>query len=354
MKKLLVIGLLLSFGFSACDMFGPVPTHPACDYTYVQTFTERGGDILCGILPGYPIRFVDLILPGNFRTCIGDQSFIIGCIEEAIIENEDWSSDMLNNYPLVFRQANAEKKQKADMVKTVWVESTRPFWTLHNEGLKHYKEDGGYLELEEGVDVFYSKDGHFCTLTINGGDEPLFTVTWPEKVVTPVPFHELTGFSFPIPLYSAEVTINRIDPYFEGGFIFAVEATGCDDKSMYTGFGMYFTAPTHAEMAEYIAAEITKDFNAAIKAGYVNEGNSYALPLSITNDLVDRFISEVGIIVKWEVTGFTGDGSTITTPGPQSLLDGEFGIAFGHLTKTISLKCTVMVGWETIELEFKI
>ncbi|MDR2585079.1 MAG: hypothetical protein LBC84_02500 [Prevotellaceae bacterium] len=352
MKKLLVIGLLLSFGFSACDMFGPVPTHPACDYTYVQTFTERGGDILCGILPGMPIRFVDLILPGNFRSCIKNWGDITMCIDDALAEN--WYDDFEENYPIRFRQANAEKKQIADMVKTVWVESTRPFWTVMEEGGVHFfnAADGSW---QWDHTVLTEKNGHFWTITVvNGDDDPLFTVTWPEKVVTPVPFTELTGFSFPIPLYSAEVTINRIDPYFEGEYMIWIEATGCNDDNMYTGFRVSFAAPTHAEIADYIAAEITKDFNAAIKAGYANEGNSYALPLSMAEDLYARFISVVGIIIDWEVTGFTGDGSTITTPGPQSLLDGEFGIAFGHLTKTISLKCTVMVGFETIELEFKI
>ena len=232
MKKLLIIGVAFAFGLNACTFgFGPVPSDPLCDYTYVQAFTEPSGDVLCAIIPGEVVPFVDYIDWFGTRwgrACIGDILFVKDCVIEAVEELTEGGTNM-DIYPL--NVANEAK---------VWIESTMPWWSLDFTKAEHVIWDGtNWIKLVKGVDYTISDldpfgDPYLRVMTIlDGSGKELFSLSWTEKVLTPTPF----SVEIPIPTYSGYVTITRIDPdYFGDDYIFTVESTGYYMEPRYTGF----------------------------------------------------------------------------------------------------------------------
>ena len=247
MKKLLIIGVAFAFGLNACTFgFGPVPSDPLCDYTYVQAFTEPSGDVLCAIIPGKVMSFVDYIDWFGTRwgrACLGDQLFVDRCVVEAVLELTGGDMDL---YPV-----------NVGWEGSVWIESTMPWWSLDFSGVEHISCDWDFdllatppfttppVVLVDGVDYVISDlepidNPYLRVMTVlDGGGKELFTLSWTEKVLTPTPF----SVEIPIPTYSGYVTITRIDPDFEGSYIFHVKSEGYYMAPCFTGFMVNFIEP---------------------------------------------------------------------------------------------------------------
>ena len=188
MKKLIILGIALSFGLSSCGFFdfGPVPIEPSA-YAYIQAKTTKGGDNLC--------------VGGPY---VGDYNGAL----KTMINNGIMSSGNYIEFDGNFVGS-----------KTIYIESTLNNWTVKD--MKFFEPDPpGYFEI----------DSHFFTFKPVGAEYPSevflkhpyldldwFKFEWPVHTVS-----VWDVYSFETPIFSGPITITKLDSAAPAGDIYLI------------------------------------------------------------------------------------------------------------------------------------
>ncbi|MCL2502441.1 MAG: hypothetical protein FWE99_04850 [Bacteroidales bacterium] len=321
MKKILILGIALSFGLSSCGFFdfGPVPE--PFDYAYIQAIekTATGDVLLC--------TPVVMPVPGDY--------------DPATV------TDGVNASGKAISFAWASKETKA-----VYIKSSLNNWTL-----KDMQVLKGGAPLPAGQVKFAPAGADYPTsVTINDGTKDIFKLVWPGRTIT-----VWDVYTFETPQFSGDIKIEKLaEPtaLTAETYIFHVKGYGAFTldyfpSPLYTGFKVNIAAQTTAEAnAITLAANTTKltadvaKFDAAVSSpverdyvGTASNGfgstwrNVWTLPTSggigFTN--LDVFTWEIGTAVP---------GIRISSGGVLQIDKSIIPIGYA----TVTLKATMKVG----------
>jgi len=315
MKKIVILGVALAFGLSACTLFGPVP-EPFDAYPYqIQAKVEDGqGAVLC-----------DLMYP----------------------EYQGWPSatDALD-YGLTGEVLKVPFGKEASA--KVFIETTLPNWfiweffsigdfivkgTLNGTALAGNYLTDYTIPLTDGL-----------TYTMVEKANELFKVMWKDPCMTLIDWRNATPptpevyYAFLFPEFSEYVTIERIDPYFAGDATFTVK--GADQwhhGNVWTAFRVEFGTAQSA--ADLILAEV------ALSTTVVPSSGAYLLPVAggtpntVYNALTANGVT--GVTFTWTVagtssTGVAISGGNVNWPSSDSsvILTLKVDATFGGETKS--------------------
>jgi len=328
MKKLLVIGIMLAFGLSACDMFDAVALDPTEDWIYVMAKTELGRD---------GKEYSKFLVNGQ-----------IVCGQEVYTRSPVFEEAINSN--LTTRVVDIPAFDMS--VHEVWIETTMPWWSLEDLNHHIFTSFGSADWMDDyttisGIpyyaDVTYKTVGYERVATYSYDGDDLFEVRWPVSKEIPKidPFGLFTKYGIKIydimPSYSGVVKIKRLVENFDDviGFgiqedvdiTFHVKADGfITEVPRYTGFKVSFKGLDDEQYAEYIVNEAA-DYFYTVNEAPVNaipftnvevgdDWHSWLYPLVCNVGYTFLFGGETIKVVKW--TGNVGD------PAPDAGLDGWY------------------------------
>jgi len=206
MKKLLILGVALACGLSACTLgFGPVPPIPTGWAYQIQAHVgDIDGDILCPLTPDYE----------------GWPSHLDAIYEALAV------SGISDTPPFGVATGPILEIPFGDGEKGVaYIESLVPYWTLWPDAAidAHWSGalcENGALWCTDMASSFgpVKKEGDICTMEFLHGTDVYFTVSWKERDLSPAG----GVFTFPWPKFNGEVVIERVDPLFAGYVYFTV------------------------------------------------------------------------------------------------------------------------------------
>ena len=218
MKKIIILGIALSFGLSSCGYFDfvPVPIEPK-DYVYIQAKTAKGGDLLC---VGGPFT-------GPYNDALKDQ-----------LNWAAWNSGKVIEIPTNFVGT-----------KTVWIESTLNNWTL---------KDMNFFGSTSDAPVFYLPPQELGKFFPTGADYPTelqifnysvnnwLKLEWPGRTIDIWDY-----YSIEMPMFSGAINITKtvaVGPTTDFWVIIHVKGYGAFSLDYfptpaYTSFVIYFKAP---------------------------------------------------------------------------------------------------------------
>ena len=255
MKKIFILGIALAFGLSACTLFGPVPTPwDAYPYQIQAKVTNGAGDAMCPLIPaGWVDEYQGWETANDAYSSLN------------LLPNGSGYEDVFAVVP--FGEGKTAK---------VFIETTLPSWTVYD------KEDAlvnpadymvrGYIwdgspHFVSNYSVFEpDTKGNVLSLYYPDKTDPLFKVSWVDPCFTFLDIKDVATLGFTWPGFSNYVTVERIDPYFAGEFIFTVK--GVDQwhhGSRYTAFRVVFGTPDSA--VDMILASLEKPASGTLVSG---------------------------------------------------------------------------------------
>ena|GEM_PF-2258792 len=214
MKKLLLFGLALGLGFSACSYLDPIPLGPHKDYAYMLPRLAPDGTELCKLAP----------------------IAMTGLEVRAWATEVDAHGNIIHTAAVVVPYGTGSKA-------SVFIESTIPNWSLlaslPNEPvvhLTHTVQNGAWFgPMSAVITPTVDYDGTDYEMTL----DTYAKVGWKLKtfsMLPPAPFGTDPLFSLPIPSSSSYVNIERLDPFTFGLAYITVKGFG------WFGLGPYYTA----------------------------------------------------------------------------------------------------------------
>jgi len=313
MKKLLVFGAALAFSLSACDDIlnslipDPIPTCPPKDWTYIQAFTEPGGDALCDLLPN---------AQGLLVRSTTDPAGVEYLVNKA-------------GSVVVVPAVGGEKV-------TIWIETTRPYWTL-------FAEDGSHLDhlATEDPDWGWSVSLLNVAAPYLGADVEHTSNSITIEGIAKASWISNSFPGFTMPTYSGFITIERLNAFVGGEALIIVRGYGIDDCS-YTGFKIVFEAPTDEEILE--AAVAALELEEPIE-GPNPDNRLIALP-----EVIDLGMYTVDVTWTSDIDGWAGVSYT-NLPA----FDGAYGMRFPHASVvggSVTFVATLTFNGETTTKEF--